>query len=364
MKDSCRITWGCDRRRMANTSFRSLVPIGKQSFLPPKCPVPTLSPFYDDHGATGSRGIPNANHRRTSSESFLIDEQPPWLDDLLNEPESPVKRGSHRRSSSDSFAYLNGAKVSSGITNLALEGCGQSSVATLCPWGLNELDNQRDINHYPYYVENNSSGRPQHRECESTTTMGNITLGKNKIVHSRAYPVPRERNVVPSDSDEKKDQQGSSNYPKCPSDKEDSFSKQYAADPRSAKQQFARRSRVRKLQYIAELERNVQALQAKGSGISAELEFLDRQNLILNLENKALKQRLDSLSQEQLFKRFQQEMLEQEVAHLRIFYQQHQAAPLHGHRRSTDLDSQFANLSLKHNDMDAGPDPVTNPLHI
>ncbi|RWW21245.1 hypothetical protein GW17_00014605 [Ensete ventricosum] len=42
---------------------------------------------------------------------------------------------------------------------------------------------------------------------------------------------------------------------------------------------------------------------AEGSGISAELEFLDRQNLILNLENKALKQRLDSLSQEQLFKR-------------------------------------------------------------
>ncbi|URD94004.1 bZIP transcription factor domain containing protein [Musa troglodytarum] len=353
---------------MANTkayaSFRSLVPIGKQFFLPPKCPAPVLSPFYDDHGATGSRGIPNANHRRTSSESFLIEEQPPWLDDLLNEPESPVKRGSHRRSSSDSFAYLSGAKVSSGITNLALEGCRQISVATLSPWVLNELDNQRDINHYPYYVENNSSGRPQHRECEATTTMGSITLGKNKIVHSRAYPVPGERNVVPSDSDEKKDQQGSSIYPKCPSETEDSFSKQYAADPRSAKQQFARRSRVRKLQYIAELERNVQALQAKGSGISAELEFLDRQNLILNLENKALKQRLDSLSQEQLFKRFQQEMLEQEVAHLRTFYQQHQAAPLHGHRRSTDLDSQFANLSSKHSDMDAGADPVSNPLHI
>ncbi|RZS06769.1 hypothetical protein BHM03_00037482 [Ensete ventricosum] len=225
---------------MANTeayaSFRSLVPTGKQSFLPPKCPVPTLSPFYDDHGATGSRGIPNANHRRTSSESFLIEEQPPWLDDLLNEPESPVKRGSHRRSSSDSFAYLSGAKVSSGITNLASEGCRQSSVATPSPWGLNELDTHRDINHYPYYVENNSSGRLQHRECESTTTMGSITLGKNKIVHCRVNPVPRERNVVPSDSDETKDQQGSSNYPKCPSEKEDSFSKQYAADPRSGKQ--------------------------------------------------------------------------------------------------------------------------------
>ncbi|KAL0539144.1 hypothetical protein IC582_023323 [Cucumis melo] len=55
--------------------------------------------------------------------------------------------------------------------------------------------------------------------------------------------------------------------------------------------QFAQRSRVRKLQYIAELERNVQALQANGSEVSAELEFLSQQNLILGMENKAPKQR-------------------------------------------------------------------------
>ncbi|CAL5321872.1 unnamed protein product [Camellia sinensis] len=67
-------------------------------------------------------------------------------------------------------------------------------------------------------------------------------------------------------------------------------------------QQFAQRSPVRKLQYIAELERNVQALQAEGSEFSAELEFLNQQNLILTMENKALKQRLESLAQEQLIK--------------------------------------------------------------
>ncbi|PPR98942.1 hypothetical protein GOBAR_AA21718 [Gossypium barbadense] len=61
--------------------------------------------------------------------------------------------------------------------------------------------------------------------------------------------------------------------------------------------QFAQRSRVRKLQYIAELERN-----AEGSEVSAELEFLNRQNLILGMENKALKQRLESLAQEQAIK--------------------------------------------------------------
>lgn len=43
-------------------------------------------------------------------------------------------------------------------------------------------------------------------------------------------------------------------------------------------------------------------LQAEGSGVSAELEFLNQQSLILSMENKALKQRLDSLAQEQRIK--------------------------------------------------------------
>lgn len=60
---------------------------------------------------------------------------------------------------------------------------------------------------------------------------------------------------------------------------------------------------MRKLQYIAELERSVQALQAEGCEVSAELEFLNQQSLILGMENKALKQRLDNLAQEQLIKR-------------------------------------------------------------
>lgn len=43
-------------------------------------------------------------------------------------------------------------------------------------------------------------------------------------------------------------------------------------------------------------------LQAEGYEVSAELEFLDQQNLILGMENMALKQRLESLSQERFIK--------------------------------------------------------------
>lgn len=157
---------------------------------------------------------------------------------------------------------------------------------------------------------------------------------------------------------------------KCSADKRDSSQTKPAAaetDPKRAKQQFAQRSRVRKLQYIAELERNVEALQVEGSEVSAEIEFLDQQNLILNMQNKALKQRLDSLSQEHVIKRLEQEMLEREIARLKALYQQQQQQPPPTHRRgrSRDLDSQFANMSIKqHNEANSGHDAVSGPLHI
>ncbi|OAY44967.1 hypothetical protein MANES_07G020850v8 [Manihot esculenta] len=126
---------------------------------------------------------------------------------------------------------------------------------------------------------------------------------------------------------------------------------------------------VRKLQYIAELERNVQAVQAEGSEVSAQVEFLNQQNLILSMENKALKQRLESLAQEQLIKYVEHEVLEREIGRLRTLYQQQQQPqpqqqPSSSHRRtnSRDIESQFANLSLKYKDANSGRDPVTGPL--
>jgi regulator of replication initiation timing len=130
--------------------------------------------------------------------------------------------------------------------------------------------------------------------------------------------------------------------------------------------QYAQRSRVRKLQYIAELERRVQALQTEGVEVSAEMDFLGQQNIMLDLENKALKQRLESLSQEHLIKRFQQEMFEREIGRLRSLFQQQQQqqhipqqqGPTHSRSNSRDLDSQFANMSLKHGDPNSGRDAV------
>lgn len=104
-------------------------------------------------------------------------------------------------------------------------------------------------------------------------------------------------------------------------------------DSKRTKQQFARSSRLRKLQYIAELERSVQILQVEGSEVSAALQYLDQQALILGMENRALKQRLDNLSQEQLIKYLEQEMLEREIARLQVLYYQQQQKQQQQHHK-------------------------------
>ncbi|KAL5078475.1 hypothetical protein RYX36_017459 [Vicia faba] len=116
----------------------------------------------------------------------------------------------------------------------------------------------------------------------------------------------------------------------------------------------AQQYRARKVQYIGELETSVQSLQAEGYQVSAELEFLDQQNLILGMENRALKQRLDSLSQEHFIKCLEQEVLEKEISRLRNIYQQQQhrqqQQQKHNGRnrpKRQDIDSSIAKLSLK-----------------
>lgn len=65
----------------------------------------------------------------------------------------------------------------------------------------------------------------------------------------------------------------------------------------------------------------------------------------------------------------EQEVLEKERGRLRALYQQQQNQPLQqpatSHRRtgSRDLDSQFANLSLKHKAGIPGRDNINGPLH-
>ncbi|KVI11045.1 uncharacterized protein At4g06598-like [Cynara cardunculus var. scolymus] len=372
---------------MANSkgpsTMRSMMYNGKHSLLPPKSPFPSIAPSYADYvsnSAIGPKGPPkyrdgNSLHQRTSSESFLIEEQPSWLDDLLNEPETPVRRG-HRRSSSDSFTYMEAANAANNEYR-AQDEYRLRNLSSALSWGSQDFDIFTDSRNPSFYAEPNAMMKNKNRAWDSsqnalTHSIGSASPRDNFVLqNSISLAASREVDGNTSIATEKKDAIESLRQDADTSERKDSSSNKASAsetDTKRAKQQFAQRSRVRKLQYIAELEKNVQALQAEGSEVSAEVEFLNQQSLILSMENKALKQRLETLAQEQLIKYMEHEVLEREIGRLRALYQQQQqpqqppTAPRHRRTTSMDkLDSRFADLSLK---KDSGSShDVSGPLH-
>ncbi|KAL8059907.1 hypothetical protein ABFX02_03G117800 [Erythranthe guttata] len=280
-----------------------------------------LSPFqfYSDFSPVDSEGDLKSleeggvnYHQRCSSESFLIDEQPSWLDDLLNEPETPLHRG-HRRAASDSYAYF-----------------GEADKFTI-PY---DQKNNKESKVVPSLGLENSRGESSSENLQNSADRTNGSQ------------------VKPSGS---------------------------KTDSKRSKQHNAHRSRVRKLQYISHLERTVQILKAEGFEISAELEFVEQQNIILSMENRTLRQRLESISQEQMIKHWEQGMLEREIGRLQTLYhmqkqqqmqmhhqQQHPHNQHQKHRRnrSRDLDHQVNISSTKNKDVSSSKDSVNGSVRV
>ncbi|KAI9071165.1 hypothetical protein K1719_046867 [Acacia pycnantha] len=355
---------------MANPKGSSMY-FGKHPHLPPKIPSPSVSQPYSDYvpnPITGSNVTqrPREGHnnlRRTSSETLVnvLEEQPSWLDDLLNEPETPVRRGGHRRSSSDSFASLDTFNAFN-VSFTDQDEFKYKNSTSIPSWAPQDIDHGKGAYQIPAYAELNSvkhKNRARESSVNAVTYPGGPSGRDNVALQSSGLScASREADGVASTVNEKYEpvepsgQDAKSSFGR----KDGSNAKLYASetDTKRAKQQFAQRSRVRKLQYIAELERNVQVLQ---------------RNLILSMENNALKQRLENLAQEQLIKYMEHEVLEREVGRLRAIYQQQQPQHLppqqssSGLRRtkSRDLESQFANLSMKHKESSSERDPVTGP---
>ncbi|GAB2271920.1 hypothetical protein Dimus_006748 [Dionaea muscipula] len=321
-----------------------------QTFLPPKGPngnntsvvvVVSQAQLPSDLQCCS---IPKPNQNDGGSEAHILlhssscsssaEEQPPWLEELLNEPETPVaaKRGHSRSSSDPPFTYLE----------------------------ANEEEEEEEL------LAPSWGGFPRSSSCFKDLVGGQANSSQQDTNVVAANKVHSQAQSASSDHDAEAGGSSSGSLTNYPSAAPASTSK---TESKRAKQHNGRRSRVRKLQYIADLERNVQALQAQGSQVSAEMQFLDQQNLILSMENRALKQRLESLSQVQLIKSMEQELLERELARLQYYLyhhhqhnvhlhrQQHQPQrhhPMHRRVRSCDLDSQFASLSLSLNPNESG----------
>uniref|UniRef100_A0A161ZL68 BZIP domain-containing protein n=1 Tax=Daucus carota subsp. sativus TaxID=79200 RepID=A0A161ZL68_DAUCS len=85
-----------------------------------------------------------------------------------------------------------------------------------------------------------------------------------------------------------------------------------------ANRQSAARSKERKMRYIAELERKVQALQTEATTLAAQLTMLQRDTNGLTAENSELKLRLQTTEQQVHLQDALNEALKEEIQHLKL----------------------------------------------
>ncbi|XAR68296.1 hypothetical protein NMG60_11003376 [Bertholletia excelsa] len=219
-------------------------------------------------------------------------QQPSWVDEFLDF--TAARRGAHRRSESDSIAFFP-----------MLEECEPSPplIATRGAGGFDRLDDDQLMS---MFADETPSLNP---------SMSTSDDNSNDDEKQEAPAPPKEE---PQDGD------GDCKHEALPS-KPPPAAGDTIVDPKRIKRilanrQSAQRSRVRKLQYISELERSVATLQTEVSALSPRVAFLDHQRLILNVDNSALKQRIAALAQDKIFKDAHQEALKREIERLRQVY--------------------------------------------
>ncbi|KAM0957211.1 hypothetical protein ACFX19_025938 [Malus domestica] len=283
--------------------------------LPPK--VPSMTPNWPDFShqkmppSMGGCFAPNGN-----ATAATTSQNPCWVDEFLDF--SSVRRGSHRRSLSDSPTFLEAPMQEECRVSAAPPGSHSHSHAN----NNHEFDRFDDEQFMSMFTTDEISA--------AAATVGPTGSSSNPST-------PSDHNSINDDEKEtqgiNKQQQINKQLKNESEEGESQCELQTTSngrkiDPKRVKRilanrQSAQRSRVRKLQYVSELERSVNSLQAEVSVLSPRVSFLDHQRLLLNVDNSALKQRIAALAQDNIFKDAHQEALKREIERLRqVYYQQ------------------------------------------
>ncbi|KAL5989550.1 hypothetical protein ACLOJK_010442 [Asimina triloba] len=259
--------------------------------LPPK--IPNMAPNWPNFS------LPRPPSAATLTPHFAAgaaqqQQQPSWVDEFLDF--SSAKRGSHRRSVSDSIAFL------------------EAPLDEECrPAGDNDFERLDDEQLMSMFSDDISATVPPTVSTSNPSTPSDHnSINDDKPTPSSDQQLKNEPEV-----------QSSCKAASTPAPTGESP----VIDPKRVKRilanrQSAQRSRVRKLQYISELERSVTTLQTEVSALSPRVAFLDHQRLVLNVDNSALKQRIAALAQDKIFKDAHQEALKKEIERLRHVYHQ------------------------------------------
>ncbi|KAJ4971382.1 hypothetical protein NE237_004481 [Protea cynaroides] len=254
--------------------------------LPPRCPLqtrasrrvqdPPVSPTLPRND--GLRAL----HRRSPSQSSILEEQPSWLDELLTDSDTPSRGTLHRRSASDSLAFVEGSASFPSISSVidcqrAVSDETGNGLVGDCVYGPNSprrrsnITHSRDLSALSEFVA----------QKPLQYLSGNLCLSE----------------TIQSDS------------------KGDTCSSNGELDPEAkmAQRHPAQRSRVRKLQYIAELERSVDVFQTLESELEARVASLVQKRVFLSVENNTLKQQIVYLQKEKIVKDGQYQTLKKEI---------------------------------------------------
>ncbi|KAL3523677.1 hypothetical protein ACH5RR_016511 [Cinchona calisaya] len=240
--------------------------MSRQAHLPPRCPFQKKTITRHDQV---SPALNNGTHfhswrHKSVSQSSIAEEKPAWLDDLLDDSDSNSGGILHRRSASDSLILLDDL-----VTLTSLNQLSGSNTSASC-----ETDGR---------LESASIYGPN-----SPCAKGKITFLENATVSALSEHFWHlNDSICVSEAANWNSEQNT-----CGSAGE------IIAETKPVKRHPGQRSRVRKLQYIAELERTVNILQKAETDMASRVASLLQQRLALSLENNKLKQQAVSLQQE------------------------------------------------------------------
>lgn len=304
--------------------------IGNTSGLPPR--FPTLSnrgvflsdidnPFPMNQGKVGTLGRNHRQHYRTPSCCIVMQNQPFLPEKPLEEKEISSTRGLHRRCASDSVTYLENSGNFTMFSNIAEEDESECPTALSTEKVTNqaiedgdqlldlleEIQQLQDQQNLPISTRSPSVLHKCDTEFVNTTGNSRVSLENapgHLVLDYRGRNADDGAYYGPDSSN------GDSNDPS-----------ENDLDPKKAKRvvanrQSAQRSRVRKLQHIAELERVVSTLQTEVSSLSLQVIYLKHQRALLNMDNNALKQQTVFFVQEKRSKDSQNDILMHDIRRL------------------------------------------------
>ncbi|KAL3652600.1 hypothetical protein CASFOL_002281 [Castilleja foliolosa] len=272
--------------------------------LPPKAPIPM------------SHNWPSFTFQMMPPPSAAAAAAPgSWVDEFLDF--SATRRSTHRRTVSDPIAFVEEANVHHNI-------------------GFDRLDDEQLRNMFSDEV---AAAMGPSSSNTSTPSDQNSDNDEKKVAPENNHRVQLKNEPGEVDSL----CQLAADFP-APAKSSENNSGETISDPKRIKRilanrQSAQRSRVRKLQYISELERSVTTLQTEVSALSPRVAFLDHQRLLLNVDNSALKQRIAALAQDKIFKDAHQEALKKEIERLRRIYHEQNITKMENKSNAGDAPS-------------------------